>query len=761
LETGHTRVTAKPQVLYRSESVRPRQKWTIFVGTMVSLFLTISLLYADFAFGRYFLLFVSPAVGGFISGIGKRTTRNSLQSGFLFGTLLIVSFLSMFVGVYWFRYSEFPPTDAIIRMLLMEALIIFPIGLSCALASGKIGSANKIFPKFEGRHIVSLQKNFSKLKIAAIGSSAIILIALFLPMAPPVQADLGDWLSGGSSSSGGSSGGGSLSDWLSGLTSGGSSSGGSSGGGSLSDWLSGLTSGGSSSGGSDWGSSINSWLEGIGSSAQNVVNQMEIGFGNSLPTVMNELNTGFGGSWTNVIDDFRTGFGDSWTNVVNDFRTEFGNSWTIVVNDFRGAYGGSFTNVVNDFRTEFGDSWTSIVNDLRSTYGDSFTNVVNDFRTGFGNSWANTVRNFKNEIGGTWAVEIQKWRNEFANNWPSKIKTWRGLLGTSWAQETEKWRSNWGSGWESEIRAWMNKLGDKWQQTVEVWEGAWGNNWDEKITEIEEEAGKWWVDTGAWAQEKRRQVSDLSVQISNGIGTSHQSKLVQKWNVESEKIDKILMKAQTNMEEAQRQYGQDFVNNERIASDMDTIILNVTDIAQIMHDVSQNPSPEKLQKVMKIQEDIDSIKETGTVLAVRVIPVYDPVDKKWKTFDSLAIKMVKEIPIVEGTDIANDPVETFTLMALEDDYWLYAKIIPGADGKPLSIIDAAFDDRFYPGEANTAIKEFNAAKSAYLSGDMNETDDHLQRALSITADINDPDPTLDLRIMRTFDWAWEGLGLSF
>ena len=114
----------------------------------------------------------------------------------------------------------------------------------------------------------------------------------------------------------------------------------------------------------------------------------------------------------------------------------------------------------------------------------------------------------------------------------------------------------------------------------------------------------------------------------------------------------------------------------------------------------------------------------GAILAVKLIPVYDPEKKQVRTFSGFARDMVSGNADLEGSDLAEDPVRCTTLMLLDSDYLEYAKIIQTSDGRWISMKEALATG-YMTTEVDAANSDYLAAKNAYVSGDSDYVEKHL------------------------------------
>jgi len=126
----------------------------------------------------------------------------------------------------------------------------------------------------------------------------------------------------------------------------------------------------------------------------------------------------------------------------------------------------------------------------------------------------------------------------------------------------------------------------------------------------------------------------------------------------------------------------------------------------------------------------------ATITAVKLIPVYDPESGKVHTFDQFARELYEQIPGIEGSDLAEDPVRCVALMVLDSDYLLYAKIIRAPNGKWMSITEA-LSVGYRVNEVMSAASDYNLAREGFRTNDSAKIENGMMNFASRIKAINE------------------------
>jgi len=125
----------------------------------------------------------------------------------------------------------------------------------------------------------------------------------------------------------------------------------------------------------------------------------------------------------------------------------------------------------------------------------------------------------------------------------------------------------------------------------------------------------------------------------------------------------------------------------------------------------------------------------GAIIAIKMIPVYDPRRRQVRTFGGFAVDLVNGSSALAGSDLAEDPVRCAALLLLDSDYLSYAKIIKTNDEKWISIEEAKILG-YKTNEVNAANSAYLQAQNAFALGDSELVESHMKTFCSAIQEIN-------------------------
>ncbi|MHB8586687.1 MAG: hypothetical protein ACYDDF_12750 [Thermoplasmatota archaeon] len=149
-------------------------------------------------------------------------------------------------------------------------------------------------------------------------------------------------------------------------------------------------------------------------------------------------------------------------------------------------------------------------------------------------------------------------------------------------------------------------------------------------------------------------------------------------------------------------------------------------VGAILVNESVHREHERLQDPQNVDglDERQGLATDALVALVKILPVQDPDTGKIVTMDTEMRKMTSD-PALAGSDLQRDPLRTGTLLLVDSDYLMEAKIIPGPDGEPMSLTEA--ETTGYGGtETQQAMHDYAAAKAAYDANDSATFDTSMQ-----------------------------------
>ena len=162
------------------------------------------------------------------------------------------------------------------------------------------------------------------------------------------------------------------------------------------------------------------------------------------------------------------------------------------------------------------------------------------------------------------------------------------------------------------------------------------------------------------------------------------------------------------------------------------------------------------------QEEIDelnkrrSLLDEGVILLVKAMPMYDYEEKKVSTLDKAAKKFTAKIPDLEGSDIGTDPVRATSLMMLDTEYLLHARIIQTTDEKWISV-EEAITTGYEKEDVKKAKLFLKAARIALNAGNVSEININLVNFVEIIFEISQYEEQIPSWVLNNAKWWAEDL----
>jgi hypothetical protein len=124
------------------------------------------------------------------------------------------------------------------------------------------------------------------------------------------------------------------------------------------------------------------------------------------------------------------------------------------------------------------------------------------------------------------------------------------------------------------------------------------------------------------------------------------------------------------------------------------------------------------------------------VTGVKLVPVYDEKESKYKTINTVAKEMVSRNPAWRGSDLYEDPLRVAVTPMVYYDYLLYAKLIQAPDGQWVSIAEAV-SIGYKTAELTEVTDVLQRAKFAYAMEDAPSFNAELEKFADGIKNVND------------------------
>ena len=138
----------------------------------------------------------------------------------------------------------------------------------------------------------------------------------------------------------------------------------------------------------------------------------------------------------------------------------------------------------------------------------------------------------------------------------------------------------------------------------------------------------------------------------------------------------------------------------------------------------------------------------GTILAMRLVPIYNSTTGQLVPFDTVARRWVAAEPAIAGSDLGKDPIATATLMVLNSNYIEYAPIIQGPDDNWISMRQAMAIG-YRTDEVQKASTDFASARQAYTEANSQQMETGVEAFSNDIQTLNTPQPWLSDSLIYT------------
>lgn len=272
---------------------------------------------------------------------------------------------------------------------------------------------------------------------------------------------------------------------------------------------------------------------------------------------------------------------------------------------------------------------------------------------------------------------------------------------------------------EAYAEDWWRQLDDHLNQAQDWFKDKankaqdWWNQANQWAQEKSNEAQQWWQQAQQWGQKKAQEYGGKFEQWS----------------------EKTKQKVEEFAREFEQKVKQSFEQGLEVAKSVTGSyreeafnILEKEARRQLCEEYS-DPS-----KVGELEKRRGLFTET-TIAIVKLIPIYDPESDQVHTFDQFARNLYNEIPGIEGSDLAQDPVRCVGLMVLDSDYLIYAKIIQTPNGKWISMAEA-LSCGYKVNQVMSAVSDYNVARQGYRENDPSKVENAMVSFASRISEIN-------------------------
>jgi len=284
-----------------------------------------------------------------------------------------------------------------------------------------------------------------------------------------------------------------------------------------------------------------------------------------------------------------------------------------------------------------------------------------------------------------------------------------------WFKEKSNEAQNWWNQKSREAQDWWDQA-NQWAQEKSKEAQQW---WNEKSRE----ASEWWEQSKQWGQDLWNKAGEWSEQAKQQI---------EQFSKEFEQ------KVKQNFEQA-----VEFANSLTGAYREEAFNILEKEARRQLCEKYSDPA-----EVGELEKRRDLLTE-ATIAAVKLIPIYDPESGQIHTFDQFARNLYSEIPGVEGSDLAKDPVRCVALMVLDNDYLMYAKIIQTPDGKWISMAEA-LSIGYKVNEVTSAISDYRLAQEGFVKSDSTKVNEAMTSFVSRINKINEGAKTSTMNLDPMF-----------
>lgn len=290
---------------------------------------------------------------------------------------------------------------------------------------------------------------------------------------------------------------------------------------------------------------------------------------------------------------------------------------------------------------------------------------------------------------------------------------------------------------------------DWWDQFQDAWDQA-----EEWFDEKKDEASDWWDEAKEWAKEKSKEAEDWWERAKERGEEYWQE--AKEWGEETkEKVEQFAkefsQEVKDNFESAVEKAKQMTGPYRREAFK----ILEQEARRQLCQEYSD---PEKVSELERKR----NLLTEAAIAAVKLVPVYDSESGQVHTFDQFARDLYSDIPGIEGSDLAEDPVRCVALMVLDSDYLMYARIIRAPNGEWISISEALAVG-YKVNQVTSAVSDYNLAREGFRTNDSTKIENGMMSFASRIRAINESSQTsmigFDPMLLAPFGFIGMAAGL--
>ncbi|MEM2566847.1 MAG: hypothetical protein QXH20_00005 [Candidatus Bathyarchaeia archaeon] len=286
-----------------------------------------------------------------------------------------------------------------------------------------------------------------------------------------------------------------------------------------------------------------------------------------------------------------------------------------------------------------------------------------------------------------------KVKKVYAEDW------WKQL--DDYLNQTHEWfkdKANEAQDWWNQANQWAQEKSNEAQQ--------W---WNEKS----QQADEWWQYIQQWGQEKAQEYWGQFEQ----------------WSEETkQKVEEFARKFEQKVKQS---FEQGLEIAKSVTGPYREEAFNILEREARRQLCEEYSDP---NKVGELEKRRDLFTET-TITVVKLVPVYDPESGQVHTFDQFARNLYSEIPGIEGSDLARDPVRCVGLMVLDSDYLMYAKIIQTPNGKWISMAEALCCG-YKVNQVMNAVSDYNLARQGYRENNPSKVENAMVSFASRISEIN-------------------------
>jgi gas vesicle protein len=270
-----------------------------------------------------------------------------------------------------------------------------------------------------------------------------------------------------------------------------------------------------------------------------------------------------------------------------------------------------------------------------------------------------------------------------------------------------------------------------WDKAQDLWDEA--RQWSK---EKYNDAKDWWADTSDKAKDWYGEKSKETEKWWDETKDWGQNKVQEYWQKTQEFSEQTIQEIEQFARQFEETAKQNFETAVEIANEVvgpykeeAYIVLEREARRQLCEEYSDPEKVGELEKKRNLPTEI-------TITIIKLMPIYDPEKKEVHTFDEFARNLYSDIPGIEGSDLAEDPVRCVILMVLDRDYLMYAKIVKAPNGKWMSMTEA-LSVGYRTDEVLSAVADYNLAREGYKTNDPIRIENGIESLVSRINAINE------------------------